>query len=266
MWRDEKESISDYIAVVLYNGASLIPFHSHVSSLWDLHISSWVALVSPPQVSVICKIKPTGNTFTANNDTCWFPLSPFVALDGHDFHFTPKIRGERCISLKGWMLLDRLTIAPSSVFIKSTQQEITVSAVFSWKTLISYTIFIITQFIKNFSNSLLTDHIHLVVCIRGRQCKRLNCWWLLRCNSRNYYDAWNCSLLSSLLVYIFLHPSKWLSAWVSVFIGREYSAFPTLLLENVFLSNSANLWRKQNPQSTVHEHSFHWMLINYKCI
>lgn len=112
---------------------------------------------------------------------------------------------KRETSLKGWMLLDRLTITPSSIFIKTTQQEITVSAVFSWKTLISCTIFIITQFSsikKNLSNSLLTDHINLVVCIPGRQCKRLNCWWLLRCNSRNYYDAKNCSLLPSLLVYI----------------------------------------------------------------
>ncbi len=167
-----------------------------------------------------------------------------MALDEHDFHFTPKIWRERCISLKGRLLLDRLTITPSSVFIKSTQQEITVSAVFSWKTLISYTIFIITQFIKNFSNSLLIDHINLVLCIPGRQCKRLNCWWLLRCNSRNYYDAWNRSLLPSLLAYIFLHPA---SDSVHEFL---FSCEENIMLSlYLFLSNSGNLWRKQNHQS-----------------
>lgn len=128
------------------------------------------------------------------------------------------------------MLLDRLNITPSSVFIKSTQLEITVSAVFSWTTLISYTIFIITWFssIKKFSNSLLTDHINLVLCIPGRQCKRLNCWWLQKCSNRNYYDVWNCGLLPSLC----LHPRKWFTAWVSVYIGTENSA-PVLILGNV---------------------------------
>lgn len=64
-----------------------------------------------------------------------------MALEEHDLEDRKR---EMYFSGRVGALLDRLNFTPSSVFIKSTQLEITVSAVFSWKTLISYIIFIIT--------------------------------------------------------------------------------------------------------------------------
>jgi len=50
---------------------------SHVSSLWDLHIWSRVALFNFPQVSVICKVKPIRNHFfKPNNDAHCFSTLP----------------------------------------------------------------------------------------------------------------------------------------------------------------------------------------------
>lgn len=148
------------------------------------------------------------------------------------------------------MILDRLNITPSSVFIKSTQLEITVSAVFSWTTLISYTIFIITWFssIKKFSNSLLTDHINLVVCIPGRRCKRLNCWWLQKCSNRNYYDVWNSGLLPSLMPT----PRKVIHCMTfCLYRNRRFSSCPLI--------------RKcgENKITTVHENSSHSFLTHF---
>lgn len=77
-----------------------------------------------------------------------------------------------------------------------------------------------------FSNLLLTDHINLLACIPGRQCKRLNRWGLQKCSNESYYEVWNCGLLPRLC----LHLRKWFSARVSVYKGTEGSA-PVLLFE-----------------------------------